>query len=100
MVMFWYCIANIISPQLWQEHDAPRFVPAWITQIVLSFFLAPSLALVIYFILRRRNVKRLQNIQNSKDEEGFIDYDGENIVASGAQLDLTDLENEKFIYPL
>ncbi|CAB4256476.1 similar to Saccharomyces cerevisiae YLL055W YCT1 High-affinity cysteine-specific transporter with similarity to the Dal5p family of transporters [Maudiozyma barnettii] len=101
MVMFWYCIANIISPQLWQGRDAPRFVPAWIVQIVLSFFLAPSLALVIWYILRRRNIERLRKLEkNGKNAKGYIEVDGENIAVDGAQLDLTDLENDQFIYPL
>ncbi|CCK69120.1 Yct1p KNAG_0B06960 [Huiozyma naganishii CBS 8797] len=100
LVMFWYCISNIISPQLWQDRDAPRFIPAWIVQIVLSFFFAPSLALVIWFILRRRNKIRLEKLSQSTEKDGIVQYEGENISASGAQLDLTDLENEFFIYPL
>ncbi|KAG0670364.1 hypothetical protein C6P45_002497 [Maudiozyma exigua] len=98
MVMFWYCIANIISPQLWQGKDAPRFVPAWVVQIVLSFFVAPSLALVIWFILRRRNIERSSKIDITTDR--YLDISGEKVVANGAQLDLTDLENSQFIYPL
>lgn len=100
MVMFWYCIANIISPQIWQGRDAPRFIPAWIVQIVLSFFIAPSLALVIWYILNGRNKERLQKLQINNEKEGYIEFNGENITAGGAQLDLTDLENDKFIYPL
>lgn len=98
MVMFWYCIANIISPQLWQGKDAPRFVPAWIVQIVLSFFIAPATALVIWFILRRRNIERLNNINVTT--ERYLEVSGEKIIANGAQLDLTDLENLQFLYPL
>lgn len=98
MVMFWYCIANIISPQLWQGRDAPRFLPAWIVQIVLSFFIAPGIALVIWFILKRRNIERLKNINITT--ERYLEVSGEKIVANGAQLDLTDLENLQFIYPL
>lgn len=100
LVMFWYCISNIISPQLWQARDAPRFIPAWICQIVLSFFIAPSLAGVIWFILYRRNKIRLRNLGASKEKKMFINLDGERINANSAQLDLTDLENESFIYPL
>ena len=101
MVMFWYCISNIISPQLWQGRDAPRFIPAWIVQIVLSFFLAPAIALVIWVILKRRNNKRLAKLQDeTSSTEGYIKISGETVAVGGAQLDLTDLENERFIYPL
>lgn len=100
VVLFWYSIANIISPQIWQERDAPRYIPAWIVQIVLSFFIAPILALVIWFILNRRNKVRSEKIASGLNEVGYIEVDGEKIQANAAQLDLTDLENETFIYPL
>lgn len=100
VVMFWYGVANIISPQLWQERDAPRYKPAWIVQIVLSFFLAPSLALVIWFILKRRNKERLAKIKLEDENLGLVEDDGEKLKVNVAMLDLTDLENEAFIYPL
>ena len=34
--MFGYGIANIVSPQIWQESNAPRYYGAWIAQIVVS----------------------------------------------------------------
>ncbi|GCF01653.1 hypothetical protein ZYGM_000065 [Zygosaccharomyces mellis] len=95
--MVGYSIANIISPQIWREKDAPRYIPAWIVQIVLSFFFAPMLALVTRYILHKRNVRRLTNI---KGESGLVDLDGEAIKIDVAMLDLTDLENESFVYPL
>ncbi|CAR21804.1 Yct1p [Lachancea thermotolerans CBS 6340] len=100
IVMFWFGISNIISPQLWQERDAPRYIPAWIVQIVLSFFLAPSLALVIWFILRRRNKERLAKLDSAGKQIGVIEENGERTEVNVALLDLTDLENEAFIYPL
>ncbi|CEP63351.1 uncharacterized protein LALA0_S08e00430g [Lachancea lanzarotensis] len=100
IVMFWYGVSNLISPQLWRGKDAPRYIPAWIVQIVLSFFLAPSLAIVIWFILHRRNKQRLANLNSSKKHVGFIEADGERVETNVALLDLTDLENEEFIYPL
>lgn len=100
MVLFWFGIANIISPQLWQAKDGPRYIPAWIVQIVLSFFIAPLLALVIWFILSRRNRSRISNLDEDTKVIGFIDRGGEKIKANVALLDLTDLENEAFVYPL
>ncbi|SCU80230.1 LAFA_0B08262g1_1 [Lachancea sp. 'fantastica'] len=100
IVMFWFGVSNLISPQLWQEKDAPRYIPAWIVQIVLSFCLAPSLALLIWFILRRRNKQRLAKIGTTKNKAAVVEDDGERVETNVALLDLTDLENEEFIYPL
>lgn len=97
IIMFWYSISNIISPQIWRSRDAPRYVPAWIVQIVLSFFLAPSIALVIWYILHKRNAERLAS---AADDHGVVEVDGQVIETNIAMLDLTDLENKTFIYPL
>ncbi|VEU22020.1 DEKNAAC103045 [Brettanomyces naardenensis] len=102
IIMAGYSIANLISPQLWQEKDGPRYVPAWIVQIVLSFFLAPLVALVIWYILRKRNIVRLAALsENSDSASGYVEEDdGVEVKVNKAALDLTDLENEEFIYPL
>lgn len=106
-------IANIISPQIWREKDSPRFLPAWIVQIVLSFSLAPAILLLIHFILKRRNNQRLknyeENLQNYLDRIQLIESENPSSIEEGkvvthennlAVFDLTDLENETFIYPL
>ncbi|SCU77536.1 LANO_0A00628g1_1 [Lachancea nothofagi CBS 11611] len=101
VVMFFYGIANIISPQLWQQSTAPRYKPAWIVQIVCSFFTAPLLALVIRHILSKRNKERLAVIAAQEDTEvGVVERDGEKVKVNLAMMDLTDLENERFVYPL
>lgn len=101
IVMIAYAVSNIISPQLWQGRDAPRYRPAWIVQIVLSFFLAPLLALVIWVILKRRNIERLKKLESGETSVfGFVEEDGQKVKVNVAALDLTDKENEAFIYPL
>ncbi|CAR31109.1 ZYRO0E10142p [Zygosaccharomyces rouxii] len=97
IVMIGYSISNIISPQIWRAKDAPRYIPAWIVQIVLSFFFAPMLALVVRYILKKRNVRRLTDL---KSNNGLVEIDGEAVKVDVAMLDLTDLENKSFIYPL
>lgn len=97
IIMFWFAISNIISPQIWRSKDAPRYIPAWIVQIVLSFFLAPLIGLVIWFILKKRNAERLAL---HKDGHGAVEVDGQVVDTNVAMLDLTDLENKAFIYPL
>lgn len=100
LIMIAYGIANIISPQLWREKDGPRYVPAWIVQIVLSFFVAPILALIIWIVLSKRNAVRKLKLDSSSDEKGFVIVDDSEIEVDLAVLDLTDLENDRFIYPL
>lgn len=103
MVMFWYGIANIIAPQLWQAKDGPRYYTAWIVQIIFAFFLAPISALVIRFILKRRNERRIAASRTEPALGIITDSSDEcrtSFKANLALLDLTDLENERFIYPL
>lgn len=100
MNMVGYCVANLISPQLWNEHDSPRFVPAWIVQIVLSFTVAPALIGVVWFILSRRNKERLAALDHNQKLGVVKNDEDEEIVVNVANLDLTDLEDKSFIYPL
>ncbi|ODV65756.1 MFS general substrate transporter [Hyphopichia burtonii NRRL Y-1933] len=102
MMMMSYAIANIISPQLWQEKDGPRYYPAWIVQIVLSFICSPLLMGVIWFILAKRNRERRKVIDSGEVEKvGIVkDSEGNELVVSVAALDLTDLEDKSYIYPL
>lgn len=109
MFMIGYAVANIISPQIWVARDAPRYYPAWAVQIVVSWVGTPTLLLIIRFILARRNDQRKLWIQQQKAlgdlGTGYITQDGENgekllIQADVAALDLTDLQNKHFLYPL
>lgn len=98
MVMAAYSVSNIISPQLWQKKDAPRFVPAWIVQIVLSFTVAPALMGVVWYILSNRNKER---IEAQGERLAYVeDEEGKKLAVDVAALDLTDLEDKTFIYPL
>ena len=109
LFMAGYGIANIIAPQIWVAHDAPRYYPAWIVQIVVSWVGTPVILLTIRWILSRRNRERLRWIEEQtaqgkngigyvqeKDENNDIKVEEVNI----SMLDLTDLENRYFIYPL
>lgn len=93
-----YSISNIISPQLWQDKDGPRFLPAWVVQIVLSFSVAPGLIGIVWFVLARRNRQRKK--ENSHKIGLIDDEDGNKRAVDMAILDLTDLEDKTFIYPL
>jgi len=110
MFMLGYSIANIISPQIWVARDAPRYYPAWGVQIVVSWIGTPALLFVIRAILARRNKQRKVWIEEQKAlgnyGAGIIklqkgDDEEEQVVETDiAALDLTDLQNSYFVYPL
>lgn len=100
MVMASYSVANIISPQIWQSKDAPRYIPAWIVQIVLSFTVAPGLMGIMWYILSKRNATRRAEMAKLLQTGLVKDSEGIEFEVAIAALDLTDLEDKTFIYPL
>ncbi|GMM35306.1 hypothetical protein DASC09_026310 [Saccharomycopsis crataegensis] len=112
MFMIAYGIANIISPQLWKGNQGNdkdgvnRYYAAWVIQIVLAWIGTPVIAWIIHFTLKSRNKKRLATIEaKGKESLGAVvktDGNGHEIIdkVNIANLDLTDLENKSFIYPL
>ncbi|KAG0681741.1 hypothetical protein C6P42_003828 [Pichia californica] len=107
MFMIAYGIANIVAPQLWVT-GGNRYYNAWIVQIVLAWFLSSLILLAIRFILAKRNNERKANLKFDNDGNvisstvNYIDNDeeeGERKVDI-SMLDLTDIENKEFIYPL
>lgn len=100
LMMASYSVLNIISPQLWQDRYAPRYVPAWIVQIVLSFVTAPVILGIIWYVLARRNQERRAKFEEV-DRFGYVkDDEGNELKVSVAALDFTDLEDTTYIYPL
>ncbi|WBW75354.1 cysteine transmembrane transporter [Schizosaccharomyces osmophilus] len=108
LFMIAYAIANIIGPQMWQSHDAPRYYPAWIVQIVVSWSVSPAILLTIRWILVRQNEKRRSLREQNHEEKisktlvEFVDSSGNPTSGfiDNSMLDLTDQENLMFIYPL
>ena len=111
MFMAGYGIANIICPQMWLAHESPRYYTAWVIQIVISWVGTPVLLLIIRLILARRNRERFRWIEEQaalgkNSGVGYVEQvneDGEIINVEEVDvslLDLTDLENKYFIYPL
>ncbi|KAI1454292.1 major facilitator superfamily domain-containing protein [Annulohypoxylon moriforme] len=108
MFMLGYSVGNLVSPQIWVPSAAPRYYGAWISMIVVAWVGTPAILFVIHFILARRNAERKAWIAELSEEErdaGRVeqyDEDGRVITKNVdiAMLDLTDMENKFFIYPL
>lgn len=106
--MISYGISNIISPQLWVT-GGPRYYGSWIASIIVSFVLTPIILLAIRFLLAKRNKERriwiAEQAEKGNRGEGYIErrnLDGEvvKVKVDVSLLDLTDLENKFFLYPL
>lgn len=107
MFMIAYGVANIVAPQLWVT-GGNRYYHAWIVQIVLAWVGSSAILLTIRYILAKRNKERKEHLVF--DEKGnvvssavaYIDGDDEEgkKKVDISMLDLTDLQNKEFIYPL
>lgn len=108
MFMLGYCVGNLVSPQIWVPSAAPRYYGAWISQILIAWVGTPAILLLIRLILGRRNSKREQALAelSADDRDGGyveeVNAEGETVKVKVniAVLDLTDLQNKSFIYPV
>ncbi|KAK8023879.1 cysteine transporter protein [Apiospora rasikravindrae] len=108
MFMMGYSVGNLVSPQIWVPSQGPRFYGAWASMIVVSWVGTPAILWLIRFILARRNKERQEWIAGLSEDErdgGFVEQVDESgqmvrVKVDMAVLDLTDLENKFFIYPL
>ncbi|KAF2102848.1 MFS general substrate transporter [Rhizodiscina lignyota] len=97
-----YCTGCIISPQLWQAPDAPRYVKGCISSIVSWALLIITYA-AHYLVLWRENVRRdrlqLEN-QLRENAEGVDIPEKEAHVGVSIDSDMTDRQDMKFRYTL
>lgn len=108
MFMLGYCVGNLISPQIWVPSAGPRYYGAWISQIIIAWVGTPVILLVIRLILLRRNAEREASVAalgSDVSDGGFVEEtnaEGEivKVKVDIAVLDLTDLQNKSFIYPI
>ncbi|CAI8505440.1 unnamed protein product [Hanseniaspora opuntiae] len=91
LAMAAYSIGNIIASRIYYDKGAPRYYVAWGIQSA-GFFLTMLFMALAYYTLAKRNKERLSALESEK-------YDLKEKVED-ANLDLTDLENKKFIYPI
>ncbi|KAL4779957.1 major facilitator superfamily domain-containing protein [Aspergillus varians] len=107
MFMIGYSVGNLVSPQIWVPSKAPRYYGAWISMIVVSWVGTPAILWVIHWILVKRNRERKALLVDLPEDEteGCVEHVDETGVVvrrkvDMAMLDLTDLENKAFIYPI
>jgi MFS family permease len=108
LFMLGYSVGNLVSPQIWVPSAAPRYYGAWISMIVVSWVGTPAILILIRVILSRRNKERRSlaaSLTVEERETGVVEQVDENgevfqRKVELAMLDLTDLENKNFIYPL
>lgn len=108
MFMLGYCVGNLVSPQIWVPSAAPRYYGAWISQILIAWVGTPAILLLIRVILQRRNAERqkaLAGLSADEKEGGYVEEtnaEGETVKVKVniAVLDLTDLQNKSFVYPV
>ena len=107
MWMICYSIGNILASQMWKQKYAPKDYIPWCIQIVFAWFIPACIVLVIRYILLARNKERRKYMEEHPEEGdyGFVDTVDENgntvrEKVDISMLDLTDLENKRFLYPL
>lgn len=86
IVLMSFCIGNIIGPETFRDKDAPEYIPAKLTIVVI---LAVAMVLTITLDL----AYHLEN--RKRDREGHQD-----LPQDFEFLDLTDKENRNFRYLL
>jgi phosphotransferase system glucose/maltose/N-acetylglucosamine-specific IIC component len=86
MVAVSFAVANIVGPQTFQAHDAPQYIPAKVTILVVAA-LAAVTAFVLRILLGIRNKARNEN-------EAEVEPHAEEILL----VDHTDKENKRFRY--
>ncbi|KAJ6785667.1 hypothetical protein PWT90_00960 [Aphanocladium album] len=94
-------IANMISPEFWQTKYKPRYILPW-AFMTAFWFISPIMCLIIRFYLDSENKKRAAILaQRSGDSDSDVLEVGSELVhLNHDDLDLTDRQNLRFVYPL
>ncbi|KAI8310913.1 putative transporter [Colletotrichum sp. SAR11_59] len=93
--------ANMISPEFWQPKYKPRYTLPW-AFMTAFWFISPAMCLVIRWYLVRENRRRQATLDadGSSDDNDVLDTGNRVVHVYKEDLDLTDRQNQKFIYPL
>ncbi|KAJ5782429.1 hypothetical protein N7457_004203 [Penicillium paradoxum] len=86
-----YTVGNIISPQTFQARDAPNYLPAKISIVILYFLVTVDLGLIWWVAVR-------ENRRRDQEKEALGDA---YVVAENQEFqDLTDRQNPDFRYAI
>ncbi|KAK7228925.1 hypothetical protein V2G26_001095 [Clonostachys chloroleuca] len=94
-------VANMISPEFWQPQYQPRYTLPW-SFMTAFWFISPAMCLLIRFYLSRQNEKRRLLLEEASDasDRDVLQAEGTTIQIHSEDLDQTDLQNLRFVYPL
>lgn len=95
-------VSNMIAPEFWAEKYKPYYILPWAC-MTASWFISPIMCLIIRFYLDNQNKKRallLAEKAGSDSEVDGLDDGGEILQLDDRDLDLTDKQNLRFVYPL
>ncbi|KAJ5987881.1 MFS allantoate transporter [Penicillium waksmanii] len=84
-----YCVGNIIGPLTFRPEDAPRYISAEIT-IIACWGVCLFILLFIWWWYKKENRRKAA----IRSDPGYVRLENQEF------LDLTDIENQDFIYTL
>ncbi|OCF44351.1 hypothetical protein I317_01796 [Kwoniella heveanensis CBS 569] len=100
-------VANMISPEFWQEKYQPRYTLPW-SFMTAIWVICPTMCLIIRYYLSKENKRRdlimmsepVGVESNEKDLVATFGSEQELVHIHETDLDLTDRQNLRFRYPL
>ncbi|EGX95721.1 putative allantoate permease of the major facilitator superfamily [Cordyceps militaris CM01] len=94
-------VANMISPEFWQSKYKPRYILPW-AFMTAFWFISPIMCLIIRFYLQKENKKRAAILaqRGSESDNDVLEVGSEIMHLKDEDLDLTDRQNLRFVYPL
>jgi hypothetical protein len=79
-----FCVANIVAPQTFQPADAPKYLPAKITLIVV-------MGTTIVVAIGLRMLYRMRNARADRYREPAMSrFERNSVIRAGASLDFAD----------
>ncbi|CRG90605.1 putative transporter PB1C11,03 [Talaromyces islandicus] len=95
-------VANMVSPEFWESKYKPRYVLPW--AFMTAFWaISPAMCIIISLYLQHENKRRqalLAQQESESDHEDVLNMNGQIVKIEDEDLDVTDRQNLKFIYPL
>ncbi|OAA70880.1 Major facilitator superfamily domain, general substrate transporter [Akanthomyces lecanii RCEF 1005] len=94
-------VANMISPEFWQSKYKPRYTLPW-AFMTAFWFISPIMCLIIRFYLVHENKKRAAILaeRGIDSDNDVLEVGSEIMHLKDDDLDLTDRQNLRFVYPL